>query len=219
MTRQLPLRVKQEINDFIRTVGSEIPCAQPSDSQQEEIERVPGDIKKLLLKLIPLSRDNALLDYVQDLNTKDNQDDLYGWLTAISNLDKTNLTNKDLDGDSELFYQGFYSIVFKLTQETDIRFAIQTLNALATFPILLGVEELREQSEKISSTYKRNSAFKDNEGISSYISPEEIMGMLAPKQPRLLWRSKSQSALPSFKTAEYDAILPNKPMPLRHKMN
>jgi len=212
MSRQLTAGEKKKIKDLITKMGPELTCAQPSFSQAEAIAEVPGQIKALLIEQVVLSDNDLLIDYVEDLNTGDNQDTLHCWLLAIKSA-KTNLINT-INEPAERLYRNLFAEAYLIAKSTDLNFSITALNALASFPFVLNREKLLEMRPNLIALYKRQNSIKEldayGEKVPCYISPEELLKDLARQQRPLLWRSKSCSVLPKKSSDEYHAIHPLK---------
>ncbi len=198
MSRTLSALEIKKIDAFVATVGPEITAAQPIyNSFDADIpDPTPQKIRKRLVQLIALSNNDHLLNYLQRLNTSDNQVDILMWLDGIYAAQK-NIVDANLN-DNDKLYRNIYRQAASLAIDTSLCFAANTFKAISQLPypsnlkkVIAFVQEAKEAYASENAKNRLRNSFEQY-GFSTYLSVEELKQVLLKHSPApVLYRSRS----------------------------
>lgn len=226
MTRKLTTQEREKIEKFSNSVCAVITPWQPTDSQSERDSAVPRLIKNLLLKLVPLSSNDHLVDYAESLKNHENQEEILSWLQATDALNEKMTKGKLFDQESLYsLYRNIYRVALYLGRDTNLVYAANALSVLSQLKQPLSKESLIAKIKPLIALYMKaqdDKAPKLNyyePDYPAYVSPEEILEHLEPKRrPTLLYRACSDTAVITKLRAEqhkkHDEMSPLKPRKL-----
>ncbi len=197
--RKLSKEEKAKIDTFVRSVRPEMTTWQPTESQGEYDAKIPEDIKKLLLELIPLSVNDHLLRYLDLLNNKRcNQNQIYFWLKSIKEYHSSFSDAENKGGE---LYQVVFREAARLALETSIGFATDTMNSLAARPLFTNKAKLMEIAKELIELFKSKGG----------LTQEKTINQVLAKQPKpILFRSRSDTAALG-RSCALDTVDPRQP--------
>ncbi len=233
MARKLAQAELKKIDTFVSSVKVKLTSYQPSSSQQELDAQVPGKIKELLLKLLPLSvNDHLLSNYLQQLNKQYDQDAILYWLEAIEKL-SPKMRTSDTFKDEGLVHQVLFREAARLAINTSINFTVNALSATSKLPSKISPEMLMTLTKEYIERFKKqqqddmaNGVDKELNGAYGFyydtnVNSQLLRDEVLTKHPELivitktkLLRTRSDSAAieSPCHTKELSPLRPHKPV-------